>query len=165
MTRREFVGGLGAFGGLRLFGAPPGSCLGDTPNLRFGVLSDLHIQCLAGDRGTGGGPEVFEHALEYYRDRKVDAVVIAGDMSDLGLGDELVLVGKTWDKVFPNGRAPDGRKVEKVFVTGNHESGTFVNPRNLQHIRKLYNGDDAEVRRQLLRTNFAYWWEQAFHEP
>ena len=165
MTRREFVGGLGAFGGLRLFGAPPGSCLGDTPNLRFGVLSDLHIQCLAGDRGCGGGPEVFEHALEYYRDRKVDAVVIAGDMSDLGLGDELVLVGKTWDKVFPNGRAPDGRKVEKVFVTGNHESGTFVNPRNLQHIRKLYNGDDAEVRRQLLRTNFAYWWEKAFHEP
>ena len=164
LTRRAFVGGIGAFGGLRLFAAAPGSCLGDAPNLRFGVLSDLHIQCVNGDRGYGGGPEIFKHALEYYRDRKVDAVVIAGDMSDLGIGDELVLVGKTWDAVFPNDRAPDGRKVEKVFITGNHESGTFVNPRNLKHIRGLYNGDDAEVRRQLLRTNFAYWWEQAFHE-
>ena len=163
--RREFIAGLGAFGGATFFPARAGSCLGGTPNLRFGVLSDLHIRCMSGDNGYNGGPEAFEDALRYFSGRGVDAVMIAGDMSDLGLGDELMLVGKTWDTVFPNDRAPDGRKVEKLFITGNHESGTFVNPRNLARIRKLYDGDEAEVRRQILRTNFAYWWERAFHEP
>lgn len=164
-TRRSFLAGAGAFGASRLFAVPAGSGPGGRPNLRFGVLSDLHIRCTTGDSLYNGSPRAFEHALEYFRDRQVDAVMIAGDMSDLGLGDELVLVGRTWDRVFPNDRAPDGRKVEKLFITGNHESGTFVSPRNLATIRGLYGNDDAEVRRQLLRTDFATWWEKAFHEP
>ncbi len=174
LDRRAFIGGataFGAFGGTRLFAAPTGAFSDGEPNLRFGVLSDLHIRVTKGERGYGfypgycGGPEVFEHALGYFRDRKVDAVMIAGDMSDLGIGDELVLVGRTWDKVFPNGRAPDGRKVERLFITGNHESGAYINPPFLKDIRNLYQGDDAEVRRQILRTDFAPWWEKAFHEP
>ena len=165
VTRRTFIGGIGAFGGWRLFAAAPGACLGDEPNLRFGVLSDLHIRCVVGDRGYDGDAEGFRHALEYFRDRKVDAVMIAGDMSDLGIGDELMSVARTWYGVFPNDRAPDGRTVEKIFITGNHESGTFVNPRNLAAIRRIFAGDDREVRRQILRSDFATWWERAFNEP
>ena len=164
LTRREFVSGIGAFGGLGLFGAVPGSCLDGTPNLRFGVLSDLHIRCVKGDCGYDGGPEAFEHALEYFRDRDVDAVMIAGDMSDLGLGDELMLVGRTWDKVFPNDRAANGKKVEKLFITGNHESGIFQWNGCLARLRKMF-PDEAEFRRQLLRYDYATWWEKAFHEP
>lgn len=36
---------------MHLLHAAPGSCLGDTPNLRFGVLSDLHVQCVGGRFG------------------------------------------------------------------------------------------------------------------
>ena len=165
MTRRSFLAGAGALGASRLFAVPAGSCTGGKPNLRFGVLSDLHIRCTTRDNLYDGSPRAFEHALEYFRDRQADAVMIAGDMSDLGIGDELVLVGQTWDKVFPDDRAPDGRKVEKIFITGNHESGVFINPRNLNTIRRLYGNDDAEVRRQLLRSGYATWWEKAFHEP
>ena len=163
-SRREFLGMAAAFGGARLFAAVPGSCLKGEPNLRFGVLSDLHIQVMTGDRGYCGGPEAFEHTLRYFDSRKVDAVMIAGDLSDLGLGDELVLVGKTWDKVFPNDRAADGRKVEKLFITGNHESGVFQWNGNLARMRKRF-ADDAALRRQLLQCDFAGWWEKAFHEP
>ncbi|MDO5317435.1 MAG: hypothetical protein Q4G65_02300 [bacterium] len=47
-SRSGFIGGIGACGGMRLLHAAPGSCLGDTPNLRFGGLSDLHVQCVGG---------------------------------------------------------------------------------------------------------------------
>ena len=156
--------GLGAFGGTRLFPAVAGSFLDGTPNLRFGVLSDLHIRCVEGDKGTYGGPEAFEHALRYFRDRDVDAVMIAGDMSDLGIGAELMLVGQTWDRVFPNDRTPAGRKVEKLFITGNHESGMFQWGGTLGRLRQLY-PDESELRRQLLRLDYATWWEKVFHEP
>ena len=164
VDRRGFLAGVGAFGGTCFFPALAGSCLGGVPNLRFGVLSDLHIRCVKGDHGYNGGPEAFEQALMYFRDREVDAVMIAGDMSDLGLGDELMLVGQTWDKVFPNDRASNGRKVEKLFITGNHESGIFQWNGTLGRLRDRY-PNESDLRRQLLRLDYASWWEKAFHEP
>lgn len=163
LTRRDFVAGIGASGGVRLWGAMPGSSLGDRPNLRFGVLSDLHVRVTKDDNGTSGGTETFEHALEYFRERAVDAVMIAGDLSDLGLGDELLYVAAAWRKVFPDNRAPDGRKVEKIFIIGNHEHHAFVYGQDA--MRKIYHGDEKEVRRQLVMADPEGWWERAFDEP
>ena len=51
----------------------------------------------------------------------VGAVVVAGDLSDWGLKSGLKYVAEAWHSVFPDDRAPDGRKVEKLFCTGNHD--------------------------------------------
>lgn len=84
------------------------------PNLRIGILSDIHIT-------TAASADTFKHALEYFRSRNVDGVLIAGDMADHGLEDELKVVSDTWYSVFPNDKAPDGHKVEKLFIYGNHD--------------------------------------------
>ena len=85
------------------------------PNLRMGVLSDIHV---CDDESEGS----FRHALEYFRDKEVDGVIIAGDMADHGLTYELLRVSRAWYSVFPKDRRPDGAHVEKVFVYGNHDS-------------------------------------------
>ena len=89
-TRRAFIG-QGAFAflaaagmGHRAFGAT------GPARLRFGALSDIHIT-----RGKGSC-DIFEKALTYFRDQKVDAVLIAGDMADSGLDSQLRRVGETW---------------------------------------------------------------------
>ena len=84
------------------------------PHLVLGVLSDIHIF-------DEKQVPVFERALEFFRDRKADGVIIAGDMADRGLVDQLELVGKAWFKVFPENRRPDGQPIEKLFVYGNHD--------------------------------------------
>ena len=93
------------------------------PKLKFGVVSDVHIRLGLDAKAPlkSHDTTTLQHTFEWFRDQGVDAVMIAGDMSALGLGDELMLVGKTWDKVFPDDRAPDGRKVEKLFIYGNHD--------------------------------------------
>ena len=114
-TRRSFAAGLlGACGGFFL----PAGAFGAgarTPRLRMGVLSDIHLRTGAPER-----TELFRRALTHYRTRGADAVMIAGDIADSGRISELKLCADTWYDVFPNDRAPDGRKVEKLFVYGNH---------------------------------------------
>ena len=100
LSRRDFLGGAAALmgmGGCRSLGIG-----GPKPNLSFGVISDIHIT-------TPESTEAFRRVLEYFRDRKVDAVVVAGDLSDWGLKSGLKYVADTWYSVFPNDRAPDGR--------------------------------------------------------
>lgn len=163
MTRRAFLTGIGALGASRILAVPAGTAFSGKPKLRFGALSDLHIQCETGDHTWHGGPEVFEHALRYFDEQKVDAVLIAGDLADLGLGKELMLVGQAWDKVFPDNRAADGRHVEKIFITGNHEFGALR--WGINAIRARCGNDESEVRRQALMATVESWWEKAFHEP
>ena len=91
-----FLAGAAA-SGARLLGAAP---VGEA-HLRLGVLSDIHIY-------DEKQVPVFERALEFFRDRKADGVIIAGDMADRGLVDQLELVAKTWFKVFPENRRPGG---------------------------------------------------------
>ena len=126
LTRRFFLGGLAsafALGPRRIFSAPPGAFTGGKPALTFGALSDVHI-CLA----PGGeklrdtyNTQTLEAAFTWFRDNGVDAVTIAGDMAHSGLAGELKALADTWFKVFPNDKAPDGRRVERVFVFGNHD--------------------------------------------
>jgi len=123
LSRRDFLGAVAAMGavaGCRTFSLAGG----DRPLLRIGVVSDVHIRLAKGGEALedGYGTETFEKALEYFRDQGADAVVIAGDMADSGLAAELKAVADTWYRVFPDDRAPDGRKVERVFTFGNHDA-------------------------------------------
>ena len=82
--------------------------------LKIGILSDIHIRH-AHQTGT------LEAAFTYFRDEGADGVLIAGDMADAGLARQLKWVAETWERVFPKGKAPDGRRVEKLFIYGNHD--------------------------------------------
>lgn len=128
--RREFIFSLAAAGG----------CTALRPcteaRLKVGILSDVHIKepeqtCASvlstsywGDGSGGGMPtsvETYRRALEYFRDRGADAVIVSGDFTDLGVESQFKSFADVWDEVFPSGRRPDGGKVEKIFVSGNHE--------------------------------------------
>ena len=87
----------------------PGSMIGAKPNLKFGVLSDIHITDWA-------STDVFRKTLGYFRSQDVDAVMIAGDLADHGILPQLECVAKAWYEVFPDDRGLDGRHVEKLFV-------------------------------------------------
>ena len=108
VTRRGFVGGALAFGALGVHGKA-------APDLRFGVVSDIHI---------GGKPDAeqqLEKALRWLRSENVDALLCPGDIAHSGLIDELEKFAAVWHRVFPGGRAADGRKVELMISMGNHD--------------------------------------------
>ena len=168
MNRREFIKGWtalsawGAFGGNRFFAAAAPFVPGGTLRLRFGVLSDIHITHVGADEDISRRYNnlTFRHALEWFRSQGVDAVVIAGDMADRGLSDNLMAVADAWYAVFPGDKHPDGRPVEKVFVTGNHDwfGHTYGNA-----AEKKY-PDKEERARHILQNDIAGWWDRAFHE-
>ena len=152
LSRRNFLGGAAA-----LFGASGCRSLGlggAQPNISFGVISDIHVT-------TPESTAVFRRALEYFRDRKVDAVIVAGDLSDWGLMSGFKYVADAWYSVFPNDLAPDGRKVEKLFCTGNHDyEGYWYGDMTLDMHVQGYSEEEA-----LVKLGMKKCWEEAFHEP
>ena len=164
VSRRWFIGGaasFGAFGGCRAF-TGSGFASG-APNMRFGVVSDIHINRRAkpGDDQMAGGNELtFVRTLEWFRDQGVDGVVVAGDMADNGIIDQLQMVAEAWNRVFPGDRAPDGRKVERLFVYGNHDMG------GVPYARGCFKGlGDAEIAKKIIYPDPKSAWESVFHEP
>ena len=109
-------------GSARVLRAAPGMLSGGTPNLVLGIVTDIHLSI---GRSNGAfvfaGEATFRSTLEWFRDRGVDGVVICGDMADNGLVEELQAVARVWYEVVPNDLAPDGRRVERLFVYGNHD--------------------------------------------
>ena len=102
VSRRGFVGGALALGACGAFGTTHPT-IGAVPKLRFGVLSDVHI---------GGKPdavETLEKVLRWFASENVDAVLCPGDIAHSGLIPELEKFAEVWHKVFPGGRAADGR--------------------------------------------------------
>lgn len=89
------------------------------PNLRVGILSDVHVDSERPARNL-------ERALRYFDSRKVDAVLIAGDLVCWNRHREFKLMADTWFKVFPDDRRSDGVKIERLFITGNHDLDTFA---------------------------------------
>ena len=166
ISRRFFIGGgaaFGAFSGCRFLCAPAGFKAGETPRLRFGVVSDIHILRVGANEKMEGGANnlTFKHTLEWFREQGVDAVAIAGDMADKGMGENLMAVGQAWYAVFPGDKYPDGRPVTKFFITGNHDWDGFNYG---GHAEKLYS-DLREREKHILRKNIVGWWDKAFHEP
>lgn len=123
MRRRDFI-----FGATAAVAMPRAASASNAPPLRLGVLSDMHVSvpglvaidpyakpCLE----TGAA---FERALWTFRRRGVDAVVLAGDLTEFGLVEELEEVARIWNRVFPGDAGADGKKVEKAFILGNHDA-------------------------------------------
>ena len=168
-TRRDFLiggasafGAFGAFGGCRFLSADGYKASG-VPKLRFGVVSDIHITKVgAGEKMEDWGNNLtFRHALEWFREQGVDAVMIAGDMADNGMVEQMQAVAQAWYAVFPEDKYPDGRPVEKVFATGNHD---WIGHTYGKHAIKKY-PDKKERVKHVLQADMAGWWEKIFHEP
>lgn len=152
LSRREMLGGaFAAFGGLLL---PAGTFPSGTPKLKFGVLSDVHIG--ADQSGHHADTETrLDKALRWLDEQKVDAVMVPGDIAHSGLIGELRRFAKVWNRHFPEGRARDGRPVERLFVTGNHDLDAW-----------WVKGDDARLSKILFAhgDNPARIWKELFHE-
>ena len=162
MTRREFIGdGFAAFASLfggRLFAAPLGWKHGGQPNLVFGVVSDTHLRTANAGNGIAlNWPDkYFVAALEYFKSRKVDAVVHCGDMAHRGQTRELEFHAEAWHRVFRDGREP-----VKLFVAGNHdvEGSTYGD-----FVTKRYPDPDVRAK-HVLATDMAANWERVWGEP
>ena len=170
MTRRNFfIGGaafasLGAFAGNRFIPVIAGAAVpaGARPLIRFGLLSDIHISRFgAGEKMSQRGNNLmFKHTLEWFRSQNVDAVVIAGDMADYGMDVNLMAVSEAWYSVFPDDKYPDGRPIEKVFVTGNHDWHGY----RYGNVAVKKYPDPAERAKHILQMDMKGWWRKAFHE-
>ena len=167
ITRRFFIGGaasLFASGPKRIF-ADAGAKVSGRPDLVFGVISDVHFALAKGGKSylscyTG---DVFRKTLSRFRDAGADAVVIAGDIAHSALASEMSEAAGVWYEIFPDDRAPDGRKVERIFVTGNHENG-------IARARRVYpDGKGAWNERigsedEPLALDYRKWWDRIWHE-
>lgn len=145
LTRRNFIIGSTAFASAKALAA------GDAkPNLRVGILSDVHVD-------SERPAKIFEKALRYFDARKVDAVLISGDLTIHDTSREFKLVAETWFKVFPGDRRSDGVKIERLFVTGNHDVDGFA-----------YGGAGyktvEEARQDAFYFNRQAFWKELFHE-
>ncbi len=165
ITRRWFIGGaasFGAFAGCRFFKSDAFN-FSKKPNLTLGIISDIHISTAAkpGDSIFDAYNDLtFRRTLEWYRDEGVDAVMIAGDMADTGMVDQLQIIGKAWDDIFPNDLAPDGHRVEKLFIYGNHDYHGYL----YGDFAAKHYPDPTERNRHILRADMAGWWKKIFHE-
>ena len=157
-TRRWFIGGMaagiGTMTGSRLFAAP-GAAAKPGARLRIGVLSDVHLRN-PGDEAT------FLKALAYFSDHGADGVLFAGDIADTGRAAELKICADSWFKTFPNGKAPDGRPVEQLFVYGNHDIDGWKWKSNEERYKA--NPELKKVDAIGFENNRARIWEELFHE-
>ena len=147
LSRRGFLGGaFAAFGGLVL----PADVFGDAaPALRFGVISDVHVA------KSWNQEKYIEKALRWFDAQGVDAVMVPGDIAHSGMIAELESFAAVWNRVFPGDRGADGRHVEKLFVTGNHDlEAWWVKGEPAWREQHVFNhGENARK-----------VWERLFHE-
>jgi hypothetical protein len=146
-----------------MFCAGPGKYSGGVAKLKFGVISDVHLRVNPVGPGLAAGYDVMtlERTLTWYRDQGVDAVAVVGDIADRGIVAEMEAFAATWFKVFPNDRAPDGRRVERIVLYGNHDWGGV---RYRQFVGKKYPNvtDHSDF---ILMGKPKEHWERIFHEP
>lgn len=119
-TRRAFIGGSCAALGLSAF---PGGAWGaaDRPLLRLGVISDAHIGLE--DRPDGAPFDTARNlgrVLRWLDGQGVEAIAFCGDMAHSGRIDEFRRFADVWRAAFPGDCGADGRRVEKLLITGNH---------------------------------------------
>ena len=148
INRRSFFGGLAA--SVALSGC---KCLlggGRKPQLKLGVISDIHI--------TTSSPEStnkFRTALREFRSLGADAVLVAGDLADWGLKSNLKTVKDVWDEVM------GGTGAVPLMITGNHDfDGWWYGDMTLDMHMQGYSEDEA-----LKALGMKACWEEIFHEP
>ena len=165
VTRAGFLKGLAAAFGARLFAAPPGWTPPGKANLVFGVVSDTHLRTTADGKYSKKywSDKWLVAALRCFRDNNVDAVLHLGDMAHTGQVAEMEFHATAWRKVFPKDLAPDGHKVERLFVAGNHDlDGTTYGIGKL--VKDLY-PDPEEFKKHVLCTDIAGNWQRIWGEP
>jgi len=142
ISRRCFLGSLVASAGAAAFAEGK---LGK-PDLRIGIVSDIHLSQPSMHQSQGA-IDMFEKVLRFYQKNEVDAVLIAGDLTNGGTMTEMRVVLDTWKKVFAEKGGP-----EKIWVTGNHEKGYYDSAKRKGELDKpayadgLYNGIDKNWR-------------------
>ncbi|MBO7721517.1 MAG: metallophosphatase family protein [Kiritimatiellae bacterium] len=152
ISRRFFIGGAAATVADGVFGAVKGD-FGGAPIARIGVLSDVHLN-------RPGDEKHLLHAFEWFRDHGADGVLVAGDIADSGKVPQLARFAECWFRVFPDDRAPDGRRVERLFVYGNHDIHGWQ-----WGGMKQYKDDDQKRREAIgFENNRKPVWERLFHE-
>ena len=159
ITRRFFIGGAAsafALGPKYIFADAVAS--NERPQLSFGVISDVHFAMAKGGNSylSCYTSDVFRSTLTRFRDAGADAVVIAGDIAHSGLGVELAEAMRVWHEIFPGGLGLDGKKVERIWVTGNHENG-------LSRAKRVFT-DEKVIRENVLARDYQKWWDRIFHE-
>lgn len=145
VSRRNVIGGLlalGATGGCRsLF---PGRA----PDLRLGVISDIHIM-------TPETTAMLRRALRYFRARAVDAVICPGDLSDWGLKSGFRYIRDAWDAEMA------GSGIVPLFCTGNHDwDGWWYGDMTTEMHALGYSEDE-----NLSKLGIQACWEEVFGEP
>lgn len=153
LSRRGFLGGMVATMG------SPRVLTDEVPNLTLGVLSDIHIIGAWADLFRA---DHFVKALKWFDSRKVDGVVIAGDLTQYGMVKELEAVGEAWFSVFPDNRRSDGAHVEPLFVYGDHDASGWTHH---QKWARAYYPDEKGCEKDLIvRNDKAAQWRRIFHE-
>lgn len=144
MNRRDFLGcivALGALSGCKTMWS--GRC----PDLRFGVVSDIHLT-------TPESCALLEKSFAYFKERGVDAVMIPGDLSDYGTKTGWLHLKRTWDKVFA------GSETVPLFCTGNHDfDGWWYDDMAVDMLANGYDGQDAAAKLGVGQT-----WREVFGE-
>lgn len=148
VNRREFLLSSGA--AFLVAGCRTQSLFG-SPDLKFGVLSDIHVT-------TPKSCRMLERSLMSFRRRGVDAVMIPGDLTDWGLKSGLVYIKRTWDKVFA------GTPVVPLFCTGNHDfDGYWYSDMKVEMHANGYSEDDR-LASQKHPEELARGWTEVFGE-
>ena len=167
-SRREFIlEGAAAWAALlsgRAFAAKPGAMDGPGRRLRVGVLSDIHISEFGrpdAEERPDHNAKTFIKALRWFDERKVDAVIISGDLTNHAFKDQFLAVGKAWRTVFPDGKGSDGRTVEKFFICGNHDWEGWKYGKKGE---KRY-PNRKELAKHIFPTHENEFWGEAFDEP
>lgn len=174
VTRRSFLSGAASLAAARGLAALPTANGQPSPlnlqrstagaRLKLGVVSDIHVGCAGWEQWNefmGFNVHTFVRALRHFRDAEVDGVVIAGDLADYGMIYEMEAVAEAWRHVFPDDRLPDGRRVEKLFVTGNHDWEGFL----YRNFGKTRYPDPAALAKATLQGNMKTAWERIWNEP
>ncbi len=148
IDRRGFLGSIGACA--LASGCRSLDMLGG-PDLRFGVVSDIHVT-------TPESCAMFERALRIFKARGVDAVMVPGDLTDWGLKASLMYVKETWDRVFA------GTGVVPLFCTGNHDyDGWAYGDMTMEMHANGYDEHDRLYRRKD-ESSMAAAWKEVFGE-
>jgi len=143
------------------FAASLSSHAGEAPLLHVGIVSDIHVK---GDKNKDLA--FFRKVLAKFRDERVDAVVIPGDLADDGQDEQLEMVAAAWRETFPGNALPDGTHVEPFFIYGNHDSSRLsygIAQRNLKTAADRW-GSEEEGRKHLAAYDEAGIWKRVFGE-
>jgi len=95
-----------------------------TDLLRVGILSDIHV----GFHDSAQQSDRFEKALMFFKNKGVDAILIAGDLQEHSSATKAIPwieeVADIWFRVFPDSKNDlTGERVEPLMIYGNHDIG------------------------------------------